>query len=130
VHAGLYQPSDALLIDATALFVSDYADVTRQLRAYHANRPIRIDDERSWVDGALRSPGTSRSTPRSRDRVGYFVAAQKDFSRDQEKDRFVRYVNRWRLEKRDNGAPVSEPVQPIVYYIDRTRARAVQALGS
>jgi Met-zincin/Domain of unknown function (DUF5117) len=54
------------------------------------------------------------------DRVGYFVSAIKDFSRDTADDFFVRYVNRWRLEKRNPGAALSEPVQPITYYIDRT----------
>jgi hypothetical protein len=54
------------------------------------------------------------------DRVGYFVSALKDFSRDTAESYFVRYVNRWRLEKRNPGAVVSEPVQPITYYIDRT----------
>ena len=29
-----------------------------------------------------------------------------------------RYITRWRLEKKDPGAAVSEPVKPIVYYID------------
>ena len=32
------------------------------------------------------------------ERVGYFVSAFKDFSRDTAKSFFVRYVNRWRLE--------------------------------
>jgi len=54
------------------------------------------------------------------DRVGYFVSALKDFSRDTADSYFVRYVNRWRLEKRNPGAVVSEPIQPITYYIDRT----------
>jgi len=54
------------------------------------------------------------------DRVGYFVSAIKDFSRDTAESYFVRYVNRWRLEKRNPAAAVSEPVQPITYYIDRT----------
>jgi hypothetical protein len=54
------------------------------------------------------------------DRVGYFISAMKDFSRDTAEDFFVRYVNRWRLEKRNPGAALSEPVQPITYYIDRT----------
>ena len=30
----------------------------------------------------------------------------------------VRYIARWRLEKKDPSAAVSEPVKPIVYYID------------
>ncbi len=54
------------------------------------------------------------------DRVGHFLVAQENFSRDQEKDVMVRYVRRWRLEKKDPSAAVSEPVEPIVFYIDRT----------
>jgi hypothetical protein len=54
------------------------------------------------------------------ERVGYFVSAIKDFSRDTAESFFVRYVNRWRLEKKDPSAAISEPVKPIVYYIDRT----------
>jgi hypothetical protein len=54
------------------------------------------------------------------DRTGYFLTVKKDFSRDEKEHFFVRYVNRWRLEKKDPTAAVSEPVQPIVYYIDRT----------
>ena len=54
------------------------------------------------------------------ERVGYFVSAIKDFSRDTAESFFVRFVNRWRLEKQNPGAALSEPVKPIVYYIDRT----------
>src|SRR5262249_55497758 len=54
------------------------------------------------------------------DRTGYFLTVKKDFSRDEKEHFFVRYVNRWRLEKKDPSAAGSEPVQPIVYYIDRT----------
>ena len=54
------------------------------------------------------------------DRVGYFVSAHKDFSRDTSESYFVRYVNRWRLEKKDPTAAVSDPVTPITYYLDRT----------
>lgn len=53
-------------------------------------------------------------------RVGYFISAFKDFSRDTAESFFVRYVNRWRLEKRDAGAALSDPVRPITYYIDHT----------
>jgi len=54
------------------------------------------------------------------DRVGYFIAAMKNYSRDTAETFFVRYVNRWRLEKKDPNAAVSEPVKPIVFYLDRT----------
>ena len=53
-------------------------------------------------------------------RVGYFVTALKDFSRDASDDRFVRYVNRWRLEKADPKAAVSPPKKPLVFWIERT----------
>ena len=60
-------------------------------------------------------------TPRyADDRVGYFLTAQKDFSRDEKESFWMRYVNRWRLEKKDPGAALSEPVKPIVYYVDKT----------
>ncbi|HVS01363.1 MAG TPA: zinc-dependent metalloprotease [Thermoanaerobaculia bacterium] len=52
------------------------------------------------------------------DRVGHFVTAVRDYSRDREKSTFVGYVERWRLEKRDHAAALAEPVQPIVYYVD------------
>jgi hypothetical protein len=54
------------------------------------------------------------------DRVGYFISAIKDFSRDTAESFFVRYLNRWRLEKKDPTAEVSDPVRPITYYVDRT----------
>ena len=54
------------------------------------------------------------------DRTGYFLTVKKDFSRDTQEHFFVRYVNRWRLEKKDPSAALSEPVKPIVYYIDHT----------
>lgn len=54
------------------------------------------------------------------DRVGYFVTALKDFSRDSEDSFFVRYINRWKLEKQDPTAALSPPKEPIVFYIDHT----------
>lgn len=54
------------------------------------------------------------------DRVGYFLTAVKDFSRDDEDTFFVRYVNRWKLEKQDPTAALSPPKEPIVFYLDRT----------
>jgi hypothetical protein len=54
------------------------------------------------------------------DRVGYFTTSHKDFSRQNEESFFVHYANKWRLEKKDPSAAVSEPKTPIVYYIDST----------
>jgi len=54
------------------------------------------------------------------DRVGYFVTALKDFSQQVDEDRFVRYINRWNLEKADPKAAVSPPKKPIVFWIEKT----------
>ncbi|MFM9058640.1 MAG: zinc-dependent metalloprotease [Planctomycetaceae bacterium] len=54
------------------------------------------------------------------DRVGYFVTALKDFSQKVDEERFVRYINRWHLEKADPSAAVSPPKKPIVFWIERT----------
>ena len=53
------------------------------------------------------------------ERVGYFSVGQMDFSRPEHRAQERRFITRWRLEKKDPNAAVSEPVKPIVYYIDR-----------
>ena len=54
------------------------------------------------------------------DRVGYFVTALKDFSQNVDEDRFVRFINRWNLEKADSAAAVSPPKKPVVFWIEKT----------
>ena len=54
------------------------------------------------------------------DRVGYFVAAVKDFSRKYDSDRFVRYITRWDLRKADPAADLSPPRKPIVFWLEKT----------
>ncbi len=53
-------------------------------------------------------------------RIGYFVTALKDFSQGVDEDRFVRYINRWQLEKADPSAAISPPRKPIVFWIEKT----------
>ena len=54
------------------------------------------------------------------DRIGYFWTERFDFSSDLPRLPIVRYVNRWRLEKKDPLAAHSEPKQPIVFWLERT----------
>lgn len=59
------------------------------------------------------------------DRIGYFVTAVKDFTTDNRDTPFVRYVNRWRLERAD-GSPWKEggklvpPKKKIVFWIEKS----------
>ena len=52
------------------------------------------------------------------DRVGFFSVRMLDFGRPEHRVQPVRYITRYRLEKKDPNAELSEPVKPIVYYID------------
>lgn len=54
------------------------------------------------------------------DRVGYFVTTYKDYDRQASPTNSVRIINRWRLEKKDPYAPLSEPVKPIIFYLENT----------
>ena len=59
--------------------------------------------------------------PRKADaRVGYFTSAIMDFSDDLARTPRQRFVNRWRLEKQDPTAALSEPVKPITFWLDKT----------
>ena len=59
--------------------------------------------------------------PRPADpRVGYFSTTVADFSDDTERTPRERFVSRWRLEKKEPDAPMSEPVRPITYWLDRS----------
>jgi hypothetical protein len=52
------------------------------------------------------------------ERVGYFTTNMLDYSKEEHRAPRVRYIARWRLEKKDPALAVSDPVKPIVYYID------------
>ena len=53
-------------------------------------------------------------------RIGHFVTRNHDFSTDAAKFPRQYFVNRWRLEKKDPAAELSEPKQPIVFWLDRS----------
>lgn len=59
--------------------------------------------------------------PRAADeRVGYFLTAFRAPSQVGRIDPFVRYINRWHLEKQQPEAELSPPKEPIVFWIENT----------
>ncbi|HSF14043.1 MAG TPA: zinc-dependent metalloprotease, partial [Vicinamibacteria bacterium] len=65
----------------------------------------------------LRAPTGYR--PRNADsRIGVSSLSFKDYAAPFDRDPDVRWIRRWRLEKKDPTAERSEPVKPIVYYLD------------
>jgi hypothetical protein len=52
-------------------------------------------------------------------RVGYFTRSFEDYGSHSKGMVKRQYITRFRLEKRDLNAPVSEPAKPIVFYLSR-----------
>ncbi|MHC4218036.1 MAG: zinc-dependent metalloprotease, partial [Planctomycetota bacterium] len=66
-------------------------------------------------------PDKTGYKPRKADaRIGYFTTTHMDLAKPGEDDPFVRYVNRWHLEKADPKLKMSPPKQPIVFYLEHT----------
>jgi len=59
------------------------------------------------------------------ERVGWFTTSQTDYGIDNQEAETVKYLDRWRLEVKDEDiekfkkGELVEPKKPIVYYIDR-----------
>jgi hypothetical protein len=84
-----------------------------------------LPDSRSFNLGIHYSifplPVNNGYRPRLADqRVGYFITAYQNISEQNKTDTFVRYINRWHLEKQIPSAPLSPPVNPIVFWIENT----------
>jgi hypothetical protein len=65
-------------------------------------------------------------------RVGYFSTAVTDYTNPDMRDPRARNIHRWRLEKKDPAAAMSEPKEPIVFWIDKntpTKYRDVVKAG-
>lgn len=85
--------------------------------------PSATPDARSMFVGFVYSftklPDTPM-TPRKTDpRLGHFFSVVTDLGTDLKVNPRVHHLSRWRLEKRDPQAALSEPKQPIVYWLDK-----------
>ena len=85
--------------------------------------PATIPDIRSLFLGFYynfaKLPDAPMHPRKADDRIGYFMTTRYDFADDNKLTPRVNYVNRWRLEKKDPSAELSEPKQPIVFWLDR-----------
>ncbi len=67
----------------------------------------------------IRLPELGEYAPRAHDpRSGYGGMSFRDYSAPLDEPMTRRFIRRHRLEKRDPDAAMSEPVEPIVYYLD------------
>ena len=66
--------------------------------------------------------------PREQDpRVGFNAASFQDFSQPYDRPLTRYLISRWRLQKKDPNAALSEPVKPIVFYLDRAIPEPVRS---
>ncbi|MCL2623187.1 MAG: zinc-dependent metalloprotease [Planctomycetaceae bacterium] len=65
-------------------------------------------------------PSTGYQPRLADDRIGYFTTVHKNFSRNQQDDHFVRYINRWNVQKDEPNAAMSLPKEPITFWIENT----------
>jgi hypothetical protein len=118
-RSALYPPNTKAFprnseIEVTLTFTADSAgswvrDVTPTPEA------VTVRERQSFI--ALPPPGY---TPRPNDpRAGYFGIEYRDLTAPLGAPVTKRFIARHRLERKDPGAAVSEPVEPIVYYLDR-----------
>lgn len=84
--------------------------------AYTDDRSINIHIRHSFV-----AMPKNNFKPRYDDpRVGYFGQTKYDMTALQDATPYRDIINRWHLEKKDPSAAVSEPVEPIVWWIENT----------
>jgi hypothetical protein len=88
-----------------------------------APQSITFREHHSFVE--LPGPGF---TPRAMDpRAGYFGITYMDFATPISEPITRRYIARHRLQKKDPTASLSDPVKPIIYYLDRGAPEPVRS---
>ncbi|MBY0230732.1 MAG: zinc-dependent metalloprotease, partial [Gemmataceae bacterium] len=149
----LSMPRQSLLISLNDIFMTDFAQLRRgffdasrsswvKVKAFPKNIELQVaatyaggrsgDDQ---IDGRgativihyglcqLPEPGFQ---PRiADDRVGHFLSVVKDYTNDTKDTPFLRYVNRWRLERSDGsvwkeGGKLVAPKKKIVFWIEKS----------
>lgn len=98
-------------VEALLTFSSDAESNLNQPDAHS----LSVREHHSFV--ALPAAGYE---PREQDpRVGFAAVSFQDFSQPFDRPLTRYLIHRWRLQKKDPSAAVSEPVKPIVFYLDR-----------
>ena len=88
-----------------------------------ASPPGNVPDARSFFVGFVYSLARLSDKPmavRLADpRIGHFSTSYTDVASDTRDNARIHMVNRWRLDKKDPAAAMSEPVKPITFWIDK-----------
>ena len=139
-----YGPDSAPVINVTRLYttaIPEFVGLRGNLveaRSYIARvvafpDNVEIEATQTVVAGRENAPATKSALvhwsmvrlpvhpmlPRRADeRMGYITISRYDFGTAEQRVAHRDYITRWRLEKQNPSAAVSDPVTPIVFYID------------
>ncbi|RYG41459.1 DUF5117 domain-containing protein, partial [bacterium] len=146
----------SVLIDVSNFFKSDLGDLSQAAPGYMVNTMSgTIDTVKDFPENVVvrtvfnlnrTSPYSGPKTvpwavsfnlsqlpetdykPRLGDpRVGYFTVGYDDLTDQSKVDPNVNLIQRWNLVKKDPKADVSEPVKPIVFWIDNATPKEYRA---
>ncbi|MDQ6716810.1 MAG: zinc-dependent metalloprotease, partial [Gemmatimonadota bacterium] len=143
-----FGPDSAPVIDATRLYTSSLPEFSGSRASIDDRRSfvenavafpdnIEIEATQTYIPAASRGNGGQPNSvsvlahwsmirlperpmmPRIfDDRVGFFSVSHTDFGTAEHRAARVNHITRYRLEKKYPSAAMSDPVKPIVYYID------------
>lgn len=120
---GVRTSPQAVMVETQHHFYTATLAVSQPGSAVVPTLPSYLPDARSLFVALHFSlaplPSKPMNARKADPRLGHFTQMVMDFSDDLQRSPRQRYVNRWRLEKKDPGAELSEPVQAITYWIDR-----------
>jgi Met-zincin/Domain of unknown function (DUF5117) len=78
-------------------------------------RAITVHQHFSFIQAPAEGFHERSYDPRS----GYFGISYMDFATPVDQSIVKRYIARFRLAKKDHSAAISDPVKPLIYYVDR-----------
>lgn len=143
-----YGPDSAAVVEVTSLFLSanaDFASLTSVQRdrswidrVVPTDRTVEVEATQTGMIRAPNAPSTAQPTSvtarihwsmyrlpdtpmmmrLSDRRVGVISSTTIDYGRPEHRAEERRFIHRFRLEKRNPAAALSDPVEPIVYWID------------
>ncbi len=152
IHA-IHPTRQTLLISLNDIFMTDFAQLHRghfdasrsiwaKVKAFPRNIELQVAATYSGggggdsvIDhrgvtvvihyGLCQLPEAGYSPRLADDRVGHFISVVKDYSNDTKATPFLRYINRWRLERVDGstwkeGGKLVPPKKKIVFWIEKS----------
>lgn len=129
----LIDADDLFVKSAATFFGSQYRStnprLTKIVKSKAFSKNLEVSFETVGRNGVLQTlhysfsevPEEGGYRPRKSDeRIGYFTTAYSDLGKYKEDEVKTRFINRWRLEKRDPKLTISPPVRPIRFYVEHT----------